>query len=94
MAYIDSKNIAYISTGRLPKLAPETDPALPTLGTGPYDWKGFLSLEEHPHAIMPANENLLNWNNKPAPEWGSASDNYSYGPLHRVQMYTGFTDQG
>ena len=35
MAYVDSKNVGYFSTGRLPKLAPETDAALPTLGTGP-----------------------------------------------------------
>jgi hypothetical protein len=34
---------------------------------------------------------FLNWNNKQAPEWGAASDNYSYGAVHRVQLYTGFT---
>ena len=90
MAYIDEKNIAYFSAGRLPKLAPETDPALPTLGTGPYDWKGWISLAEHPHVVAPANSTLLNWNNKPAPEWGAASDNWAYGPLQRVQMFNGF----
>jgi hypothetical protein len=90
MAYIDSKNIAYFSTGRLPKTAPETDPALPTLGTGPYDWKGWLSQNEHPHEIAPNTGYLINWNNKPAPEWGAASENYSYGPLHRVLMFNGF----
>ena len=90
MAYVDDKNIAYISTGRLPKLAPETDPALPTYGTGPYDWQGVLSLEEHPHIVEPSTGLLLNWNNKPAPGWGAASSEFSYGPLHRVQMYTGF----
>jgi acyl-homoserine lactone acylase PvdQ len=91
MAYIDSSNIAYFSTGRLPVLAPGTDPSLPTLGTGEYDWKGFLSLEQHPHEVAPASDIFTNWNNKPAPEWGAASDNYSYGPVHRVQLYTGFT---
>ena len=34
---------------------------------------------------------FLNWNNKPAPEWGAASDEWSEGPIHRVQLYTGFT---
>ena len=34
MAYVDSKHIAYFSTGRLPILAPGTDPSLPTLGNG------------------------------------------------------------
>ncbi|HEX5223979.1 MAG TPA: penicillin acylase family protein [Solirubrobacteraceae bacterium] len=91
MAYLDGKNIAYFSTGRLPVLAPGTDPSLPTFGTGEYDWKGFLTLEQHPHEVDPAKDVFTNWNNKPAPEWGAASDNYSYGPVHRVQLYTGFT---
>jgi acyl-homoserine lactone acylase PvdQ len=93
MAYIDSKHTAFFSTGRLPILAPGTDPSLPTLGTGAYDWQGFLSLAQHPHAIDPASGFFTNWNNKPAPEWGAASDNYSYGPVHRVQLYTGFTSK-
>jgi acyl-homoserine lactone acylase PvdQ len=91
MAYLDSKNIAFFSTGLLPVLAPGTDPSLPTLGTGLYDWKGFLSLGQHPHEVAPAGDLLLNWNNKPAPEWGASSDNYSYGPVQHVQMYNGFT---
>ena len=90
MAYLDSKHIAFFSTGRLPILAPGTDPSLPTFGTGPYDWKGFLSLEQHPHEVDPTGNRLLNWNNKPAPEWGAASDNFSYGPVYRVQMFNGF----
>ncbi len=91
MAYIDDTHAAFFSTGLLPKLAPETDPALPTFGTGPYNWKGWLSLEEHPHVILTKGE-LLNWNNKPAPEWGAASSTFGYGPVHRVQMYRGFTE--
>jgi acyl-homoserine lactone acylase PvdQ len=91
MSYLDNKHIAYFSTGRLPVLAAGTDPSLPTLGTGEYDWKGFLSQEQHPHEVDPASGTFLNWNNKPAPEWGAASDQYSYGPVQRVQMYTGFT---
>ncbi len=91
MAYIDSKNIAFFSTGRLPILAPGTDPSLPTLGNGEYDWQGFLSQEQHPHEVDPIGDVLTNWNNKPAPEWGAASDNYNEGPVHRVQLYTGFT---
>jgi acyl-homoserine lactone acylase PvdQ len=88
--YVDSTHIAYFSTGRLPILASGTDPSLPTLGTGQYDWRGFLSQEKHPHQVAPKSDTFLNWNNKPAPEWGAASDEYSYGPVHRVQLYTGF----
>ncbi len=90
MAYLDNKHIAFFSTGRLPVLAPGTNPSLPTFGTGEFEWQGFLPLAAHPHAVDPASNTLLNWNNKPAPEWGAASDNYSYGPIHRVQLYSGF----
>jgi Penicillin amidase len=75
----------------LPILAPGTDPSLPALGTGKYDWRGWLPLNAHPHMIAPRSDTLLNWNNKPAPGWGAASDNYGYGPVQRVQLFTGFT---
>jgi acyl-homoserine lactone acylase PvdQ len=92
MAYVDNEHIAFFSTGRLPITAPGTNPQLPTLGTGEYDWKGFLGLNEHPHEIDPVSGHLTNWNNKPAPEWGAASDEWNYGPVHRVQMFTGFKE--
>ncbi len=91
MAYLDDENIAYFSTGRLPVLAAGTNPSLPTLGNGEYNWQGFLTLEQHPHAVDPASGFFTNWNNKPAPEWGAASDNWAYGPIHRVQLFKGFT---
>ncbi len=92
MAYVDNEHIAFFSTGRLPVTAAGTNPQLPTLGTGEYDWKGFLSLEQHPHEVDPVSGHLTNWNNKPAPEWAAASDQYEYGPIHRVQMFTGFKE--
>ncbi len=94
MAYLDNKNIAYFSTGLLPIPAEGTDPSLPTLGNGEYNWRGFLSVEQHPHEANPASGLLLSWNNKPAPEWGAASGTYSYGPVQRVQLYTGFAKKG
>ncbi len=89
--YIDSRQIAYFSSGRLPIMAPGTDPSLPTLGTGKYDWRGWLGLNAHPHLIAPRSDTLTNWNNKPAPGWGAASDNYGYGPIQHVELYRGFT---
>ena len=41
--YADDRDIALFSSGRLPVRAPGTDPALPTAGTGEYDWKGYLT---------------------------------------------------
>ncbi len=40
--YADDRDIAFFSSGRLPQRASGTDPALPTIGTGEYDWAGFL----------------------------------------------------
>jgi acyl-homoserine lactone acylase PvdQ len=59
MAYVDSKHIAFFSTGLLPKTAAGTNPSLPTFGTGAYDWKGWLSENEHPHEVDPASGLLL-----------------------------------
>ncbi|MEO8966709.1 MAG: penicillin acylase family protein [Solirubrobacteraceae bacterium] len=88
--YIDSRQIAYFSSGKLPIMAPGTDPSLPALGTGGYDWRGWLPLNRHPHDIQPRSDVLTNWNNKPAPGWGAASDNYALGAVHRVSLYRGF----
>ncbi|HEY6963223.1 MAG TPA: penicillin acylase family protein [Gaiellaceae bacterium] len=84
--YVDSKHIAYVSSGRLPLRAPNVDPGLPTWGTGAYDWQGFLAPAAHPHAIDPRGGAIVNWNNKPAPGFDAADDNFSYGPVHRSQL--------
>jgi acyl-homoserine lactone acylase PvdQ len=88
--YADNRDIAYFSAGRVPKRAPGTYPGLPTLGTGQYDWRGFLPASAHPQAINPSNGRLVSWNNKPAPGYGAADDEFSYGATHRVQLFTGF----
>ena len=35
---------------------------------------------------QPAVGTLVNWNNRPAPKWGAADDNWAYGSVQRVQM--------
>ncbi len=84
--YADDKDIAMFSSGRLPVRAPGTDPALPTDGSGAYDWRGFLTPAQHAQAIDPAGGEILNWNNKPAAGVGASDDNWGYGPIHRVQL--------
>ena len=91
-AYVDSEHIAYALSGAMPQRQ-GTSPDFPVLGTGKYDWKGFkpatqsatyLPFAKHPQAVDPAF--LVSWNNKPAPGWAAADDNYAYGPLFRSRM--------
>jgi acyl-homoserine lactone acylase PvdQ len=86
--YADDRHIAYYSSGRLPIRAPGTDPALPTVGTGAYEWQGFLRAAQHPQAIDPPSGLIVNWNNKPAADVGAADSNFAYGPIYRVDLLT------
>jgi acyl-homoserine lactone acylase PvdQ len=81
--YVDAKHIAYVSSGRLPIRPAGVDPGFPTVGTGAYDWTGFLAPAAHPQAIDPPSGQLVNWNNKPAPGFAAADDNFAYGSIHR-----------
>ncbi|HYZ29827.1 MAG TPA: penicillin acylase family protein [Thermoleophilaceae bacterium] len=87
--YADNRDIAFASTGRLPIRANGVYPGLPTLGTGRYDWRGFLSPKAHPQAINPSDGVLLNWNNRPAKNWGAADDTFSWGSVQRVELFKG-----
>jgi acyl-homoserine lactone acylase PvdQ len=92
-SYVDAEHIAYALSGGMPQRAKETSPDFPILGTGKYDWKGFkpasqtatyLPFSKHPQAVDP--DYLVSWNNKQAPGWAAADDQYAYGPLFRSQM--------
>jgi len=87
--YVDSKHIAFVSSGRLPLRAAGVDPGFPTVGTGAYDWTGFLAPAAHPQAIDPPSGALVNWNNKPAPGFAAADDNFAYGSSHRSLLLSG-----
>jgi acyl-homoserine lactone acylase PvdQ len=86
VGYADDRDIAVFSAGRLPQRDPRVDPRLPTSGTGDYEWKGFLPAADHPFQVNHPSGALLNWNNKPAPRFGSSDSNWSYGSLHRVEL--------
>jgi acyl-homoserine lactone acylase PvdQ len=91
--YVDGRDIAYYSAGRLPVRARGVDPDLPSWGTGQWEWQGFLPAtglpdDPHPHAIDPKSGFLTNWNNKPAPQYSAADNNYGHGPVFRVQSLT------
>src|SRR4029079_5144247 len=84
--YADDRDIAMFSSGRLPLRAAGTDPALPTVGTGDFDWRGVVPFAGHAQRIDPPSGTILNWNNRPAPNVGAADSNFSYGPVHRVDL--------
>jgi acyl-homoserine lactone acylase PvdQ len=84
--YADDRDIAFFSSGRLPLRGPGVDPGLPTLGTGDHDWRGFLGFAGHAQAINPRSGVILNWNNKPAANVGSADSNFAYGSVQRVEL--------
>jgi len=86
VGYADDRDIAMFSAGRLPRRDPRVDPRLPTLGTGGYEWRGFLPARRLPQQVNPGTGALLNWNNAPAPGFGAADNNWSYGSLHRVSL--------
>ncbi|HEX2127007.1 MAG TPA: penicillin acylase family protein, partial [Thermoleophilaceae bacterium] len=94
-SYVDSKHIAYQLSGAYPRRAKGTSPDFPILGTGEYDWKGFdpvgytmrtVPLDERPHAVD--QKYLISWNNKQAPGWTAADNQYAYGSIARAQMLT------
>ena len=76
--YVDNKHVAEITTGLLPLRAKGTDPSLPTVGNGQYQWRGFLSTAGHPQGIDPSHTptkgTMVNWNNVSAHGFGSADD--------------------
>jgi acyl-homoserine lactone acylase PvdQ len=84
--YADYRNIAMFSSGRLPLRPNQVDSGLPTDGTGKYEWQGFLSQHKHPQDANPHSGQILNWNNKPAPLFGAADDNWAYGSTHRNEL--------
>jgi acyl-homoserine lactone acylase PvdQ len=84
--YADDRSIAQFTSGRLPVRPPSVDPGLPTKGTGEYEWQGFVPASGHAQTINPANGVILNWNNKPARGYAAADDDWTWGPVQRVDL--------
>jgi len=84
--YANRDGIGYFASGLLPERAEGLDRRLPTLGTGEYEWQGFISQDEHPHADTDPDGRLLNWNNQSAPGF-MHGDSTHYGSHHRVENF-------
>ena len=90
--YANREGIAYFASGRMPVRAEGLDRRLPTLGTGEYEWQGFLELDQHPHTDDSPTGRLLNWNNQSAPGFMHGDDNL-YGSVHRVEAFDQWSEQ-
>jgi penicillin amidase len=91
-----SGDAAYFHLGRYPIRPADIDPRLPIPGTGEWDWQGFETWDDQPHAIDPPEGYLANWNNKPAVGWYSKGllgstvpegrpNITTWGPTHQVE---------
>ena len=85
-AYASRSETAYFSSGLLPRRARGLDRRLPTLGTGDYEWRGFLRMGEHPHDVRGPGDLLLNWNNQSAPGF-MHGDDAPFGSAQRVELF-------
>jgi acyl-homoserine lactone acylase PvdQ len=81
--YADSRDISYYSSGLLPKRSKKVEPDLPHWAGKKYDWKGWLPFGKHARETNPKRGYLVSWNNKPAPGFSAADDNWSYGSVYR-----------
>jgi acyl-homoserine lactone acylase PvdQ len=88
-AYITRSGTAFFSSGLLPRRARGLDRRLPTLGTGKFEWRGFLTEAKHPHGVTGPNGLLLNWNNQSAPGFMHGDDE-PYGSVQRVELFDRF----
>ena len=84
--YADDRSIAQFTSGRLPVRPPTVDPGLPTKGTGEYEWQGFAARVDARADDQPASGLILNWNNKPARGYAGADDEWTWGPVQRVDL--------
>lgn len=85
-AWASRTGTAYFASGYLPRRQRGLDRRLPTLGTGDYEWRGYLSRGKHPHDVTGPGGLLLNWNNRSAPGFMHGDDE-PYGSVHRVEMF-------
>ncbi len=92
-AYVNRTTTAYFSSGLLPRRARGLDRRLPTLGNGRYEWRGFLSRNQHPHAVGGPGNLLLNWNNQSAPGF-MHGDDQPFGSVQHVELFYRFPRRG
>jgi acyl-homoserine lactone acylase PvdQ len=81
--YVDNRDTGYFVSGKDPIRPANVDPSLPTWGTGVSEWQGFLTPAQHVHEVNAPQGYFVSWNNKPAPGFAAADDQYGYGQVYR-----------
>jgi acyl-homoserine lactone acylase PvdQ len=96
--YASGGDIAYFNSGNNPQRPTGPDPNFPVRAcpddSNPcrYEWVGwdpdswvseYTPFAEHPQAVNP--DFLTSWNNKQAPEYRAADDNFAFGSVHRSE---------
>ena len=87
--YASRKATAFFTSARLPRRPRGLDRRLPTRGGGRFEWRGYLTEREHPHAVGGPRGLLLNWNNRAAPGFMHGDDE-PYGSVQRVTLFDRF----
>ncbi|GII65416.1 penicillin acylase [Sphaerisporangium krabiense] len=91
--FVNSTDAAYFMSGDTPVRPPAADPGLPMTADAAHEWAGFdpatNTASYTPPAAHPQTANqdyLVSWNNKQAKDYGAADGNFSFGPVHRVDL--------
>ncbi len=84
--YVDNRDTGYFVSGLDPVRPADVDPTLPAWGTGNAEWTGYLPASQHVHEVNPPQGFFVSWNNKPAPGFSAADDQYGYGQVFRSIM--------
>ena len=85
--YASDSEIAFYTTGRVPRHRKGVNPDLPVDGRGRHEWRGFLPGSGHPQSVNPPSGLLVNWNNKPAPDFPASDSRFGQeGPVTRVRL--------
>jgi acyl-homoserine lactone acylase PvdQ len=84
--YVDNRDIAYTVSGLLPVRSPKVEPDFPHWGGQAYDWQSWLPQKALPHQVNPPSGFLSSWNNKQAPRFGMADDQWGHSGVHRVNL--------
>ena len=82
--YVDDQDIAFQLGGAHPLRASGTDPDLPVWDAAQWGWTGLLSFEGTPKDISPSKGYITSWNNKQAPGFRAADNNWGFTSVDRV----------